>query len=126
MRGGGQAAMRSPGEGIEDLKAIKALGLRGVMMPGMPAVEDYDSPVYDEFWETAIELELPLSFHILTTKSDRTRGPAISPFLSIVLGCQAILDMLVFGGVFERHPGLTVVCDEADHAWATHFIHRRA
>ncbi len=33
-----------PPRGIEDLRAIKALGLRGVMMPGNPAVEDYDSP----------------------------------------------------------------------------------
>ncbi len=48
------------------------------MMPGQPAVEDYDSPVYDDFWETAIELGLPLSFHILTTKSERTRGPKLA------------------------------------------------
>src|SRR3546814_6896917 len=82
LLGCGQTAMRSPEEGIEDLKAIKALGLRGVMMPGMPAVEDYDSPVYDPFWEAAVDLELPLSFHILTTKSDKTRGQAISSFLS--------------------------------------------
>ena len=29
---------------------MKALGMRGVMMPGNPAVEDYDSPIYDDFW----------------------------------------------------------------------------
>ena len=91
---------------------------------GVPAVEDYDSPIYDEFWETAIELGLPLSFHILTTKSDRTRGPAISSFLSIVRGCQDIMAMLVFGGVFERHPGLKVVCVEADAGWVPHFMYR--
>ena len=61
--------MRSPEEGIADLKAIQALGLRGVMMPGNPAVEDYDSRVYDPFWEAAIELGLPLSFHILTDRN---------------------------------------------------------
>ena len=124
LLGCGQTAMRSPEEGIEDLKAIKALGLRGVMMPGVPAVEDYDSPVYDEFWEVAVELGLPLSFHILTTKSERTRGPAISSFLSIVRGCQDIMAMLVFGGVFERHPDLRVVCVEADAGWVPHFMYR--
>jgi uncharacterized protein len=124
LLGAGQTAMRSPEEGIEDLKAIKALGLRGVMMPGQPAVEDYDSPVYDEFWETAIELGLPLSFHILTTRSERTRGPAISSFLSIVRGCQDIMAMLVFGGVFERHPDLKIVCVEADAGWVPHFMYR--
>lgn len=124
LLGCGQTAMRSPEEGIADLEAIKALGLRGVMMPGQPAVEDYDSPVYDRFWEKAIELELPLSFHILTTKSERTRGPAIGGFLSIVRGCQDIMAMLVFGGVFERHPDLRIVCVEADAGWVPHFMYR--
>ena len=122
--GCGQTAMRTPEEGIEDLKAIKALGLRGVMMPGNPGVEDYDSPAYDRFWETAIELGLPLSFHILTTRGERTRGPRISSFLSIVRGCQDIMAMLVFGGVFERHPHLKVVCVEADAGWVPHFMYR--
>jgi uncharacterized protein len=124
LLGCGQTAMRSPEEGIADLHAIKALGLRGVMMPGEPLVEDYDSPVYDDFWEAAIDLELPLSFHILTTRSERTRGPAISGFLSIVRGCQDVMAMLVFGGVFERHPTLKIVCVEADAGWVPHFMYR--
>jgi uncharacterized protein len=124
LLGAGQTAMRSPEEGIEDLKAIKALGLRGVMMPGVPAVEDYDSPIYDEFWETAIELGLPLSFHILTTKNEAPRGAAINTFMSIVRGCQDIMAMLVFGGVFERHPDLKIVCVEADAGWVPHFMYR--
>ena len=124
LLGCGQTAMRSPEEGVEDLKAIKALGLRGVMMPGEPAMEDYDSPIYDQFWEAAIELDLPLSFHILTTRSEKTRGPKISSFLSIVRGCQDILGTLVLGGVFERHPDLRVVCVEADAGWVPHFKFR--
>jgi predicted TIM-barrel fold metal-dependent hydrolase len=124
LLGCGQTAMRSPEEGIEDLKSIKALGLRGVMMPGLPAMEDYDSPIYDKFWEAAIELELPLSFHILTTRGEKTRGPAMSQFLSTVRGCQDIMAMFVLGGVFERHPDLRLVCVEADAGWAPHFMYR--
>ncbi len=122
--GCGQTAMRSPDEGIEDLKNIKTLGLRGVMMPGVPAMEDYDSPIYDRFWEAAIELELPLSFHILTTRGEKTRGPAMSTFLSTVRGCQDIMAMFVLGGVFERHPDLRLVCVEADAGWVPHFMYR--
>jgi predicted TIM-barrel fold metal-dependent hydrolase len=124
LLGCGQTAMRSPEEGIEDLKAIKALGLRGVMMPGVPQLEDYDSPIYDKFWEAAIELELPLSFHILTTRGEKTRGPAMSTFLSTVRGCQDIMAMFVLGGVFERHPDLKLVCVEADAGWVPHFMYR--
>ena len=32
--------------------------------------------------------------------------------------------MLVFSGVFERHPKLRVVCVEADAGWAPHFSYR--
>jgi predicted TIM-barrel fold metal-dependent hydrolase len=124
LLGCGQTAMRSPEEGIADLRAIAELGLRGVMMPGVPAVDDYDSPAYDAFWDAAVELGLPLSFHILTTRPERTRGPAMSTFLSTVRGCQDIMAMLVLGGVFDRHPDLRVVCVEADAGWVPHFMYR--
>ncbi|MFM7535858.1 MAG: amidohydrolase family protein [Acidimicrobiales bacterium] len=124
LLGIGQTAMVSPADGIADLHRIKALGLRGVMMPGIPGVEDYDSPIYDPFWQAAVELELPLSFHILTTKAGKTRGPAMAGFLSIVRGCQDIMAMLVLGGVFERNPSLRIVCVEADAGWVPHFMYR--
>ena len=127
MMGCGQTAMRSGEEGMRDLESIRAMGLRGVMMPGHPAVEDYDSPVYDPFWEKAVELGLPLSFHILTTRGDALeppRGPRMNSFLSIIRGCQDIMGMLVLGGVFERHPRLRVVCVEADAGWVPHYMYR--
>ncbi len=126
LLGCGQTAMRTPEEGIEDLNKIRALGLRGVMMPGNPAVEDYDSPVYDAFWEAAIDLGLPLSFHILTSGADslRSRGPKLNGFLSIIRGCQDIMGTLILGGVFERHPELEVVCVEADAGWVPHYMYR--
>ena len=124
LLGVGQTAMRTPEEGIADLEAIKAHGLRGVMMPGQPGVEDYDSTIYDEFWEAAIALELPLSFHILTTRNEHTRGPRMNSFLSIVRGVQDIMGMLVLGGVFERHPRLRIVCAEADAGWVPHYMYR--
>ncbi|HEX2851571.1 MAG TPA: amidohydrolase family protein [Acidimicrobiales bacterium] len=122
--GCGQTAMRTPEEGIRDLEAIAKAGLRGVMMPGQPGVDDYDSPAYDEFWAAAVDLGLPLSFHILTTRAERTRGPRLNSFLSVVRGCQDIMGMLVLGGVFERHPGLRIVCVEADAGWVPHFMYR--
>jgi predicted TIM-barrel fold metal-dependent hydrolase len=128
LYGCGQTAMRTPEDGIEDLHAIRALGLRGVMMPGNPAVEDYDSPVYDAFFEAAVELELPLSFHILTDRNyafgHKVRGPRMNGFLSIMRGCQDVMGTLVLGGVFERHPGLRVVCAEADAGWVPHYMYR--
>jgi predicted TIM-barrel fold metal-dependent hydrolase len=125
LLGAGQTAMRTPAEGIADLERIKALGLRGVMLPGHPGVEDYDWAAYDEFWEAAVELGLPLSFHILTTRdSAPTRGPRMNAFLAVIRGCQDIMGTLVLGGVFERHPKLKVVCVEADAGWVPHYMYR--
>jgi predicted TIM-barrel fold metal-dependent hydrolase len=45
-------------------------------------------------------------------------------FLSIMRGCQDIMGTLVLGGVFERHPGLRVVCAEADAGWVPHYMYR--
>ena len=124
LLGCGQTAMRTVEEGVRDLHAIKAAGLRGVMMPGEPAEADYDSEIYNPVWETAIELDLPLSFHILTSRAGRTRGPRINTFLSIIRGNQDIMGTLIFGGVFQRYPQLRVVCVEADAGWVPHYLYR--
>ncbi len=125
LLGCGQSAMRTPTEGIADLHDIEALGLRGIMMPGLPAYErDYDHHDWNPFWEAAIEMGIPLSFHILTTSAGKTRGPKMATFLSIVRGNQDIMAMLVLGGVFERYPDLKVCCVEADAGWVPHFMYR--
>jgi uncharacterized protein len=128
----GQTALRSVEEGIDDLARIRDLGLRGVMLPGYAGCHDqgdYDDPRWDPFWRAAVELGLPLSFHILTSGNDQPtnpqfRGPKINSFLGIIRGCQDIVGTLIFGGVFERNPDLAVVCVEADAGWVPHWMYR--
>jgi len=128
----GQTALRSVEEGVEDLHAIADLGLRGAMLPGFAGCHadgDYDDPKWDPLWRAAVELGMPLSFHILTTGADdmaggRFRGPKMNSFLGIIRGCQDIIGTLIFGGVFERHPDLRVVCVEADAGWVPHWMYR--
>jgi predicted TIM-barrel fold metal-dependent hydrolase len=124
--------LRSIEEGIEELRTAKEMGFPGVMFPGNPNVEDYDHPCYDPLYEAAVDLDLPIHFHILTSDSDdlstiiirKTRGPKIGQFMSIIRGVQDILLMFVYSGVFERHPKLKVVCAEADAGWVPHFMYR--
>ena len=126
--GTGQTAMRSVDEGIADVRKMKDLGLRGVMMPGNPQVADYDDPIYDPFWQATLDMQMPLSFHILTSRSDvvgaAPRGPKINGFLSIIRGNQDIMGTFIFGGVFERNPALKIVCVEADAGWVPHYMYR--
>lgn len=125
-----QTAMRSPAEGVADLQRAHESGFKGVMMPGLPQGPDYDDPAWDPVWRAAVELDLPLSFHILTSRNDtfddraKPRGPKINTFLSIIRGNQDIIGTLIFSGVFDRHPALKIVCVEADAGWAPHYMYR--
>ena len=66
-------------EAIADFQRAKDMGIVGMMMPGDPIHEDYDHPDYDALWECATDLELPICFHILTSRAGsmhaETRGP---------------------------------------------------
>lgn len=123
-----QIALRTIDEGIRELEQVSAMGFKGVMLSGDAHVEDYDHPCYDAFWEACIDLNLPVCFHILTSRSDVDttglrpyRGPRICNFMKFVRGNQDVLAMLVFSGVFERHPRLKVVSVESDASWVPHF-----
>ena len=121
----GQTAIVSVEQAIKDLHEMKAMGFVGVMMPGSPATEfDYDDERFNPLWEAAIELDMPLSFHILTTQRTTTRGPKINGFMSIIRGCQDVIGMFIFSGVFDRYPELKLVCAEADAGWVPHFMYR--
>lgn len=129
LYGCGQSALRNPQEGIADLEAIKAAGLRGVMLPGTPGPAyddgpDYDDPAWDDFYRAAIDLGLVLSFHILTGPAYRPRGPKLNTFMSIIRGNQDLIGTFVFGGVFDRVPDLKIVCVEADAGWLPHYSYR--
>ncbi len=125
LYGAGQAAIKNAKEGVEELRTIKEMGFKAVMMSGMPGEADYDDPQYDRLWSAAVELELPLCFHILTNKSyGGHRGPKINALLNVIRGCQDIVGMLIYSGVFERHPKLEVACVEADAGWVPHYTYR--
>jgi predicted TIM-barrel fold metal-dependent hydrolase len=134
LHGLGMTAVRSVAEAVDDFRRIKEMGFKGVMLPGSPATaEDYDDPSFDPLWRTAVELGLPISFHILTGSrgtnaladgSRMHRGPRIAAWQAVIRGCQDIIGMFIFGRVFERHPELRLVCVEADAGWAPHYMYR--
>ena len=123
----GMAAVRTPEEGVQELEAIAAAGFKGVMLCGDAAFEDYDHPSYAPVWEAAIDLGLPINFHILTGRDSygmAVRGPQVIQQIVTVRGNQNIIMMMVLGGVFARHPALRVIMVENDAGWLPHFSFR--
>ena len=98
------------------------------MVPGMPADGHYAEERFDPLWAAFAERRMPVSFHILTGSmgGDPTlkSGILMMTVMSIVQQMQQTLSLLVFGGVFDRHPSLRVVSAEHDAGWVAHFGYR--
>ena len=123
-----QTAVLSVDAAIEDFTRAKDMAMVGMMMPGDPIHEDYDHTDYDPLWECAVDLDLPICFHILTSRAGsihtKPRGHALNNFLGIIRAIQDVVGMMTLGGVFERHPGLKLVVAESDAGWLPHYMYR--
>ncbi|HVN89600.1 MAG TPA: amidohydrolase family protein [Candidatus Binataceae bacterium] len=123
-----QTAVLSVDDAIEDFRRAKDMGMVGMMMPGRPIHEDYDHPDYDALWDSATDLDLPICFHILTSREGSLaaphRGHELNNFLGIIRAVQDVIGLMTLGGVFERHPKLKLVCAEGDAGWMPHYMYR--
>jgi len=104
-------AMQHPTLAVEQLThAVRALGLRGVMVRTSVGDVELADPRYEPFWAAAAELGAVVFIHPLGC----SLGERIAPYyLSNVIGnpteTTIALSLLIFGGVFDRHPGLKLV-----------------
>lgn len=107
-------AMHSPEEAARELtRAVKELGFKGALVNGHTFGTYYDDPAYDEFWATLQELDVPFYLHPI----DAYALPKVlegHPELAgatwgwgVETGSHAL--RLLFGGVFDRYPGVKVV-----------------
>lgn len=130
----GQTAAVSVKQTVADLERIRNMGFCGAMFPGEPATGfEYDDPQFDPVWQAAVALKLPVAFHILTSRREakitaqalNSRGRNMAHFHhTLIRANQDVISTFVWGGVFERFPGLKLVCAEADAGWVPHFTYR--
>jgi hypothetical protein len=87
----------------------------------------YDQSEYEPFGAAAA-LDLPLSLHTATRRQGRIRGAgdktlrdASSRATKAFYPALSLCD-LIFSGVFERHPRLTLAIVEFELAWAPHLL----
>jgi predicted TIM-barrel fold metal-dependent hydrolase len=116
-------------DGLRELERAAHLGLSGAMITEYPAEDRrYDQSGYDPFWAAAAALEMPLSLHTATRRQGRIRGAgdrtlrdASSRATKAFYPALSLCD-LIFSGVFERHPRLTLAIVEFELAWAPHLL----
>ena len=134
----GLVALEDIGEGAKELRRCAQIGLRGAQIWGAPPSDrPYWSRIWDPFWSAAQELGMPLSLHIGTGKRER-RAPSTAPrvegegrgpfmtsnYMNGVHEIQRSFTDIIFGGVLERFPRLTLISAENDSGWIPHYIYR--
>jgi len=98
-----------------------ANGLRGVNFPGprTGVAAEYDDPIWEPFWDVCEEHSMTLATHAGVPTRD-VFGPqsmAMTRIESAGWPCRRGMHRLVFGGVFERHPGIKLVLTEQARGW---------
>jgi predicted TIM-barrel fold metal-dependent hydrolase len=110
---------------VEEFDRCLAKGARGMFIPGLPA-KPYNDAYYDPLWTRADETGVPVTFH--RTFGGRYQGPQYDDMVTsgkvnlagtvfrFFAGVQP-LTYMIYGGVFERFPGLKMVVGEVNHGW---------
>src|SRR5262245_41451526 len=116
-------------EGIAELERATNLGLAGAMITEYPLEHRrYDQPEYEPFWTAAESLRMPLSLHTATRRQGKIRGAGVktlrdasSRATKAFYPAISMCDM-IFSGVFERHPRLTLAIVEFELSWAPNIL----
>ena len=113
---------------IAELNRVKKLGLNSAMIwASPPADRAFTSTFHDPFWAAAQDLEMPISLHIGTGQGPESRYVKGNKGLQIMMvtgEVQRSVAAIIFGGVLERFPRLTLVSAENDIGWLPYFLQR--
>jgi predicted TIM-barrel fold metal-dependent hydrolase len=129
LKGIAMINMDDVGDAINELERAAKLGLAGAMITEYPLEHRrYDQPEYEPFWAAAESLGMPLSLHTATRRQGKIRGAgektlrdASSRATKAFYPALSMCDM-IFSGVFERYPRLTVAIVEFELSWAPHML----
>ncbi len=114
---------------IRELTRMRGRGSRVFLMPSEPTGDTPPNhPDYDRFWSAVTDLGMVPLVHVGLSPAiyhpawANTDDPALIRVISVLQPYQqalVFLNAMVLGGVFERHPKLTVVFAEHGIDWIT-------
>jgi Amidohydrolase len=125
LKGVAMINLDDPAEGVAELERGRNLGLCAAMISvAPPEAVPYTDPMYDRFWASAVDLDMPIALHTATDRLDPAgrgalprRHVAQTPLVNKDIECRQVFLDLIFTGVFERFPGLRVGSVEHELAW---------
>jgi predicted TIM-barrel fold metal-dependent hydrolase len=105
---------------IAEMEFAANAGITAVNFPAPKAgIKEYDDPVWEPFWTACDDLGMTLATHAGVPQWELHGPQRNSVQFYEVAGWPARRGMprMIFGGVFERHPGLNLVLTEQSRGW---------
>ncbi len=132
LKGIGLINVDDPSEAVTEMKRVRDIGLEGIMITVLPPADRaYDHPMYEDVWAAAVDLDLPISMHVATgrtqlsastTQTSVQKGVTEAAFYLQDHFVRKSIGELIFSGVFMRHPKLRVGSIEHEICWAPFFL----
>lgn len=111
------------GKSAEVVRRAAAAGLTGVNFPvcGRAGIRPYNDPAWDPFWAACVENGITLHTHGNGAPIfDSATGPGAEEITITDVGgwtSRRAAHYLIYGQVFDRFPGLTLVITEIEEHW---------
>lgn len=96
----------------ELVRSLDDLGLKGISIGGRYGERELSAPCYDPLWAALTERGLPAFIHPGPMDAGGTRNLTrwdLELVVGFAIDETLAITQLVFGGVLDRHPGLTAV-----------------
>jgi aminocarboxymuconate-semialdehyde decarboxylase len=123
-------ALQNPLLAIDQLgHAVKVLGLQGVEISTQINGKDLADPCFEKFWEKVETLGCMVFIHPFgTSLGERLNQYYLQNVIGQPIETTIALSQLIFGGVFDRYPGLRILAahgggylpsyiGRSNHAW---------
>jgi len=120
---------------VDEMHRMAKKGIRTVLIytdvkPHMPPYRD---PYYDKLWAAAVDLDMPITLHIITgqvrdpfTIVDASERNEIARMMIEVFSDVGpiLANEFIFGGIFDRFPKLKILLGEYEVSWVPWFMFR--
>jgi uncharacterized protein len=117
-----------PATATGELRRVAGLGHKGVLLHAWEAAEPVFEDGWAPFWAAADELGLPVHFHLggglhsLQARPGSWRMPAMVSVIPMQL--DELLVGVIFSGILERHPNVSLVLGESGLGWIPYVLER--
>ena len=119
---------------VRELERTAKKGLKSCVIncDARPEWAPYQDKKYDPFWAKAVELDQPVTLHIITGNEidlfvlqgeDRINVPRSTIGVFSEAG-PVLTNEFIFGGVLDRFPKLKLVCSEYEVSWLPYWFFR--